>query len=131
MGLDMYLRKGKLLKKIGNQIELLDGELVVQWRKANAIHAYFEKVLECELENCQEYEVTTDLLKDLLTVIDQVQANHSLAPSLLPTIQGFFFGGTDYDDWYFEDLAFTKIELTKALTEFDENREFLTYHAWW
>lgn len=61
MGLDMYLYKEK-------------SEEVAYWRKANAIHAWFERnCADGELENCQNYDVSKDdlikLMKDCQTVL--------------------------------------------------------------
>ena len=37
----------------------------------------------------------------------KVMTNTALAEELLPTQDGFFFGGTDYDQYYYEDLEHT------------------------
>lgn len=37
-------------------------------------------------------------------IIGKEIANPELAQELLPTQQGFFFGSTDYDEWYLADL---------------------------
>lgn len=39
----------------------------------------------------------------------------SIAQELLPTQSGFFFGGTDYDEWYLQDIKDTARELKKEL----------------
>jgi hypothetical protein len=36
-----------------------------------------------------------------------VIANPEVAESLLPTTSGFFFGSTDYNEWYLKDLQAT------------------------
>jgi hypothetical protein len=36
---------------------------------------------------------------------------------LLPTQEGFFSGSTNYDQWYFDDITFTKETLEKLLVE--------------
>jgi len=41
----------------------------------------------------------------------------SVAEDLLPTRSGFFFGGTDYDEYYIEDLKDTKKILEEALAK--------------
>lgn len=41
----------------------------------------------------------------------------SVAQELLPTSSGFFFGGTEYDQYYIADLKETKEILEKALKE--------------
>lgn len=56
----------------------------------------------------------------------------SIAEKLLPVSSGFFFGGTDYDQWYFEDVKLTREILEKALKETDfENGEVLIYGSSW
>lgn len=55
-------------------------------------------------------------------------ANPELAGELLPTTSGFFFGSTDYDEYYFQDLVATKEILEEALK--DPEGEF-QYRASW
>lgn len=43
----------------------------------------------------------------------------SVAQELLPTQSGFFFGSTDYNEWYIEDLKHTKEILEAALADKD------------
>jgi hypothetical protein len=46
----------------------------------------------------------------------------AIAEELLPTTSGFFFGGTQYDDWYLEGLRYTKDILYKVLTDLIPNK---------
>ena len=55
----------------------------------------------------------------------------SVAEELLPTQRGFFFGGTDYDEWYMEDIKNTIEILTEVLETTDFDREMITYHSSW
>ena len=57
--------------------------------------------------------------------------NPEVAEELLPTQSGFFFGGTNYDQWYFEDIVDTIDILTKVLETTDFDREMITYRASW
>lgn len=43
----------------------------------------------------------------------KVMTNHELAEELLPTNSGFFFGSTDYDQWYYNDICWTYEQLQK------------------
>ena len=43
-------------------------------------------------------------VEELLDRCNQVLEDHSKAEELLPTEDGFFFGSTDYDKYYFEDV---------------------------
>ena len=122
MGLDMYL-----MKKIPNKEDV---ELIY-WRKVNQVLRWFET--HCAngvIENLEPIKVTTYDLMNLLKDVNAVLTDHSKAEELLPTTSGFFFGGTEYDEWYFEGLEYTRKELETALCEVTEDDE-LEFCAWW
>jgi hypothetical protein len=48
----------------------------------------------------------------------------TVAQELLPTTDGFFFGSTDYDQYYYQDLVNTKKILEEALEEHEGNYEY-------
>lgn len=50
--------------------------------------------------------------------------NPSVAEKLLPTTEGFFFGGTAYDQYYYENLLETKKILEEALKDKDGDYEY-------
>lgn len=50
---------------------------------------------------------------------------------LLPTTSGFFFGGTDYDNFYMDDIKQTINILEKVLEETDFEKEAVVYSASW
>lgn len=54
-----------------------------------------------------------------------------LCARLLPTKDGFFFGGTDYDQWYMDDIEYTIQMLEKVLKEIDWDNEMVWYEASW
>lgn len=54
-----------------------------------------------------------------------------IAKELLPTASGFFFGGTEYDEWYIRDLAYTVEALKKILEETDFDKYMIVYCASW
>jgi hypothetical protein len=47
----------------------------------------------------------------------QVVAQPSVAAKVLPTASGFFFGSTDYDEYYLEDLRDTIKQIEPLLTD--------------
>lgn len=57
--------------------------------------------------------------------------NPEIAEELLPTQDGFFFGSTNYDQWYMQDVIDTIDILTKALETVDFDREMVVYSASW
>jgi hypothetical protein len=155
MGLDMYLSKkiyvgnkyrndNKLVKVIIPQdqtevifpIKKIDNkkisyiiEEIAYWRKANAIHKWFVKNIGEGVDDCKPLYVTEENLKELLNIINKILDNHGLAAELLPTQSGFFFGSTEYNDDYFEDLKYTKEVLEETLK--DSNGVDYYYKASW
>ena len=57
--------------------------------------------------------------------------NSAVAEELLPTCAGFFFGSTDYDQWYAEDIYNTIEILERILDDFDFESYTLLYSASW
>lgn len=52
----------------------------------------------------------------------------STASKLLPTQEGFFFGGTDYDEYYWRDLEFTKEQLERILGMVEKDEDGWSWH---
>lgn len=149
MGLDMYLEReiyigaeydhrnvtgvveiavqGKKLNIDFKKISSIN-EKVGYWRKANQIHNWFVENVQDGEDECQRSYVTTEQLQELKETCEKVLADHNLAEELLPCQSGSFFGGTDYDEWYFRDLEDTVKILEDAL-ENDEGAFY--YQASW
>jgi hypothetical protein len=49
----------------------------------------------------------------------EVFTNTEIAEKLLPTQDGFFFGSTEYDQYYLEDLEYTRDILTEILNDLE------------
>jgi hypothetical protein len=103
---------------------------IAYWRKANAIHKYFVDNCANGKDECQDTYVEREQLEDLLNRCKTILEDHSKAEELLPSQSGFFFGSTDYDEWYFHDLEQTVPVLEKILKESPEDWEF-EYKASW
>lgn len=105
----------------------------VYWRKANFIHRYFTEDWEergYDDDNCTDFMVTVDDIVQLRDLCKEVLEDNSKAPELLPTQNGFFFGSTEYGDWYFADVAYTKQEMDNLLKCDIENAD-MWYSAWY
>lgn len=100
------------------------------WRKANAIHNWFVQNLANGVDECQDIYVERDQLEELRDIANEVLTHISDAPQLLPTASGFFFGGTEYDEWYVEGLKETVEILDRVLKDVPEDWEFY-YRASW
>jgi len=109
-------------------------EQVAYWRKANHIHAWFVENVQDGKDDCGEYYVTKDHIKALNKACKEVLDDNSLAEEVLPTASGFFFGGVEYDKYYFESVLNTW-EITNALLQEIEGwnslRTDLSYRASW
>jgi len=102
---------------------------VGQWRKSNQIHQYFVNNCQDGRDDCREYYVDRENLVGLLDLCKQVLANKSKAEELLPTQDGFFFGDTEYDQWYYSDLTDT-VEILENCLKMDDDWEFYYDSSW-
>jgi hypothetical protein len=115
---------------IGNQWVTIFKE-IGYWRKSNQIHRWFVENVQSGVDDCGTYEVTLPQLLNLLDTVNKVLDDHSLAEDLLPTQSGFFFGGTSYSEWYFDDLRETQKILAKVVSETNFEEEIVFYHSSW
>ena len=84
------------------------------WRKANAIHNWFVQNCAKGVDDCSPITLRLKDIIDLQYACNQVLEDHYKAEELLPTTSGFFFGATDYDEWYFDELKYTADLLSKV-----------------
>lgn len=103
---------------------------VAYWRKANAIHAWFIRECSGGVDDCRPVYVPREKLTQLLGLCYQVKSAPELAPELLPSQEGFFFGSTEYDEWYFNDIDDTIQQLSNVLENTPDGWRF-TYTASW
>ena len=94
---------------------------VAYWRKANTIHKWIVDNCADGRDECQEIYMPIDKLIELKKICGDVLENHSLAKDLLPTCDGFFFGGQEYDEWYYGDVKYTYDVLTKLINFLNEH----------
>jgi len=156
MGLDMYLSGKRYMSKVFreddepkmNAIAALFPELKdckgrwgdstpvkeVQiecgyWRKANHIHKWFVDNVQGGEDDCGRYYVSREQLTELRDLCQRVLDFRHLANELLPRQQGFFFGGDEYDEWYFKDIEGT-IKVIDQCLMLPEQWDF-EYHSSW
>ena len=103
------------------------------WRKANAIHNYFVENVGGGGDNCQEMWVSRVHLVDLRTLcLDVLKADDMEAKAKevgLETVSGFFFGNTEYGEWYVSDLEYT-VEVIDHVLSLPEEYS-ICYQASW
>lgn len=101
------------------------------FRKVNFLVKFFEYENDCE-----DKEITIDELTDLLERCEEVIKSHSKAKAeaLLPTQSGFFFGSTEYNAYYFEDVKAVR-DWCKGIIASAEDHPtedyILLINCWW
>lgn len=136
-------------------------EQLVSWRKANQIHNWFVENVQDGKDDCANYEVTKEQLKTLFKLCMKVKLasklvkgkvkngytkdgveipniedgeyieDPSTAMELLPSQSGFFFGSTEYDQWYMSDIDFTIKKILEVLRTTDFDKEIVFYSSSW
>lgn len=104
-------------------------EDVGYWRKANQIHNWFVENVQEGNDDCKDYYVSIEQLGELAELCEKVLKDPTLSAELLPTQSGFFYGGTDYDEYYFQDLEET-LKILKPILS-DENTDSYYYTSSW
>lgn len=143
MGLDQYLYKKTYIganydhREVKAKVEIeIEGkkvnvnpkrlsyivEQVGYWRKANQIHRWFVENIQKGKDDCGEYYVSVEQLKELMFLCKSVRDIKEMKSALLPTQDGFFFGSTDYDGYYEHDINST-IEIIEQILIEEENSE--------
>lgn len=150
MGLDMYLRATKYISSYTEPETLRAIAKVVEadkimnedtlgasvditigyWRKANAIHDWFMQLTD--EDNCQPVYLERQRLVELLNTCSEVSAakDDNLSAQLLPTASGFFFGSTEYDEYYYGQVDETIKLIKRVLDNTDDSWSF-EYQASW
>lgn len=131
-------------------------EQIAYWRKANAIHGWFVNNVQNGVDDCREYYVSRNKLRELVLACKQLDLQFSaettmasgqtpikmtpenfekackslpsIAEAILPTTSGCFFGSTEYDPEYLAALRYTIQQLEPLLA--DEDGEYY-YQANW
>jgi len=150
MGLDMYLSKKTYVKNWAhkedkhrvvvttNDQTRLDikpervtdvVEEVMYWRKVNAVHAWFVENVQDGIDECQESSVTIEQLDKLATICEKVVRDKN--PELLPSQGGFFFGSTEYDEYYYQEIEDTAKVLREEIKNNQEDYPEYFYQASW
>lgn len=137
MGLDMYLEKRMKFNANGHEYtkeEFHENPYaeVAYWRKANQIRQWFVNNCDYDPEaDCEYFRVTKEQLEQLVSDCKKVLENHECAEEIMPTSSGFFFGYTDYDEYYFYQLEYTIEQITRVIEETDWENEIVEYFEWW
>lgn len=133
MGLDQYFVK-------------TERENIEYFRKVNFLQGYMERQKPDMDLNCQYIYFSRDMADELLDYCKQVMEHVSydedstilwtekaveLGEKLLPVQDGFFYGDTEYNEWYFRDIKDVHDFLEKLIKETDWDNEIIEYSCWY
>ena len=130
-------------------------EKILTYRKVNFLRKFIFDNTSMEYDdNCAEIEVSRELFEKLYDKTEEVLCLEHIeeAANILPTLGGFFFGNTDYDEYYIQNVrqvhddideilygkditgnvTFEDID-TSFITEMRIGKEIrsITYTDWW
>lgn len=134
VGVEMNYKPVPFVGSIGKLTSI--SEEVMYWRKANAIHKWFVDNVQDGDDDCGVYEVSLDQIQELRYLCIEVLQDRTKAGKLLPCIEGFFYGGTEYDEYYFEDLENTAKVIEKIVNDAIKAKQqkhsmYLEYRSSW
>ena len=111
-------------------------EAFLTWRKVNAIHKFFVDTIQDGEDDCKNYYLPKEVLKEFMVLIKEdieylrsceLDANKKYIVDEdkinLKTQSGFFFGSTDYYEYYVEELE----EALQILEQEDFNDDAIEY----
>jgi hypothetical protein len=148
MGLDMYLNKRIYIgaefkhRNISGIIDIKEGEKPIQidfnkvseiveragyWRKANQIHKWFVENVQDGEDDCREHYVEKKKRKELYNLCVSIRDKKAQPEEVLPTQSGFFFGSTEIDEYYMQDVNDTIAILEPTL---EDDHDFYYQSSW-
>lgn len=153
MGLDMYLYAKRYFSSYGDESK--DGDIIkdisglrkfseedssvevgitaMYWRKANQIHRWFVDNVQGGNDDCGTYYVDDSALIDLKNICDHIIAHPGDSMKMLPPSSGFFFGSSEIDDWYMDNIVYTSKRISEILNLKKDDTMFISfyYHSSW
>lgn len=106
---------------------------VAYWRKANQVHAWFVDNVQEGDDDCKSYGVSLDQLVELRDLCVSLLSSRDLkeAAEKMPPRSGFFFGDVEIDDYYWEDLENTVVQLDAIIHHPRIDQFDFTYRSSW
>lgn len=158
MGLDIYFHKTKRTEWERFQNDLaannpshdFEPEEIGYFRKVNFLMSFFDYYGNCEYKEISRERLQA--LRDACAEIAKMKpikveahkypyggttavkeysdADQKRCAELLPTQSGFFFGNTDYNEWYFDDVKEVFVWVDGVLSGLADDDVVLMY-CWW
>ena len=99
------------------------------WRKSNQIHNWFVQNVQRGVDDCGEYYVPKEKLEELREACRVALFNKD--PRELMPVDGFFFGSSDVDQYYWEDVKATIKKLDRIIKHKDFQELSFYYQSSW
>ena len=98
------------------------------FRKVNFIYEYFRNLLvdECCKVSKNDIKALIDTCEDVL----KHKGDEDYAKLYLPTTSGFFFGSTEYNDWYWVDVKNCLTQMKKLHKSMDDDDFVVWIFSW-
>ena len=131
---DDEAKQEKLYEKLRKAKEgfIQTQEEIAYFRKVNFLMEFFNYEGNCEdllINKCQ-IEVLVEACEKVLKAKND-ENFEEIAEENLPTQSGFFFGSTDYDNYYLEDVEEVKMKFEEILKNTDFDEEDIIMYCWW
>jgi hypothetical protein len=147
MGLDSYLYKKTYVQnwennspdsKIKPERISYIVEDVGYWRKFNALHNYIVENFADGRDDYQHIGLTEGGLRNILDTLKQAkyildsdasdEEKSDKLSDVFPTAEGFFFGSTDYEDYYAECVDNAILLLSDLIDECDDDNYSYSFY---
>ncbi len=110
---------------------------VAYWRKSNWLHCYFVRNFQDGKDECQECLLSKQDLQKVINDCKKVLCSKgtdlesSIIEKTLPPTSGFFFGSTEIDEYYWNDIEDTVKILESIINNPTfRNAEFIYQSSW-
>ena len=119
----MYLWRTKSDNSENGREDLRD------WRKLNGIHGWFVDEVQNEVDNCEVHEVSIAKMEQFLADLKLALSQRKFCntPEVMVPREGFFFGGTECDEYYWEEI----IDTIGAIENIMKEKDWKDYHYWY
>lgn len=118
--------RGKKLSIDFKKVRYIDCE-VIHMESALMIHDWFVEQIQDGEDDCKQYYVDREKIKELLDICNRVIENRDLADELLPTRKAFYYENGRYNEAYFYDLE----RFVGMLNELDLEGEDLSFEYYY
>ena len=136
--------------EVENPYRTFEPQEVGYFRKVNFLMSFFKYKENCSYKETtrEQLQALRDACKEIVKMkpvryeitrydyggTEQVKvysdADQKRCAELLPTQSGFFFGSTDYDQWYFNEVKDVFVWVDGVLSDLADD-EVVLMHCWW